>query len=269
MSNVPARSLPGVFLLLTVAWSWACWWGAAATGREWTEPLPLALFLAGGVGPLLVATALVRSGRYDAPPREFWRRFVRWRVGPWWAAAIVAAAFAPALLARLLVTGNGDDDATGVGVVAGVLVVAIIAGIAEEPGWRGYALDGLARRWPVVAAALAVGLVHAGWHLPLYLIEGTFHSDLGFSAEGILVTPAGAFATGVVYAWIYFGTGRSIFAVIAFHSLANLAGETVSPGGAAARAIEVAMFAGISAAVVLLRTRAMLSRTPPDGPGWD
>jgi uncharacterized protein len=228
--------------------------------RVATARSPDDLFVAGGVGPLLVATALVRSGCYDAPPREFWRRFVRWRIGPWLAAAIVAAAFAPAMIARLLVAGNGDDDATGVG----VLVVAII-GIAEEPGWRGYALDGVARRWPVVAAALAVGLVHAGWHLPLYFIDGTFHNDLGFSAEGILVTPAGAFATGVVYAWIYFGTGRSILAVIAFHSLANLAGETVSPGGAAARAIEVAVFAGISAAVVLLRARMMLRRTTPEG----
>jgi membrane protease YdiL (CAAX protease family) len=57
---------------------------------------------------------------------------------------------------------------------------ALAASFAEEPGWRGYALDRLGRRpW---RAAVVISSVWAIWHLPLYAISGTFqHDDVGFA----------------------------------------------------------------------------------------
>lgn len=53
-----------------------------------------------------------------------------------------------------------------------VLLVAVLAGVAEEPGWRGDALHGLVGRFRVVTAALIVGAAWSLWHLPPFFIEG-------------------------------------------------------------------------------------------------
>jgi membrane protease YdiL (CAAX protease family) len=67
----------------------------------------------------------------------------------------------------------------------------------------------------VLVASLAVGLVWSMWHLPLYFIEGTFQRGLGF--EGFWLVSAAIVVQSVIYAWIYVGTGHSIFAVVVFH----------------------------------------------------
>ena len=42
----------------------------------------------------------------------------------------------------------------------------------EEPGWRGFALPRLQARFGPTPAALVLGVLWAGWHLPLFLIQG-------------------------------------------------------------------------------------------------
>jgi len=44
--------------------------------------------------------------------------------------------------------------------------------LGEEPGWRGFALPRMQSRWGPTPASIILGVLWAGWHLPLFLIHG-------------------------------------------------------------------------------------------------
>jgi membrane protease YdiL (CAAX protease family) len=68
------------------------------------------------------------------------------------------------------------------GALATALVLGIIKGPVEEFGWRGFALPLLQRKMAPVWAALVIGVVWGGWHLPAFLLSGTQQSAWSFSA---------------------------------------------------------------------------------------
>lgn len=222
------RAHLGAYLLLTVLWTWVFWWGAVALSLEWSSPWGARLFAAGGAGPLLVAAALVHLGWYPERPREYWRRLVDVRrVPPRWWAVVAAVALLPALLGRA--AGSGDAWLE-LGAVP-VLVTGLVAGLVEEPGWRGYAQDVGQRRLGPLGAALLVGSVWALWHLPLFFFGGSYQHGLGAWSETFVLYLTALVAWAVVYAWVYVGTGRSIAAVVVLHSVANGAGELIPGSG--------------------------------------
>lgn len=137
----------GLFLLLTYAWSWSLL-GAASVAEG---PAVLVLRLLAGLGPALAAALLLRRTVAVSAQRAFWRRVVDARsVDPrWWLVVIVASAGPAAVVAGMGLAGIGGDRALGglerleaVGLL-GLVAFALAAGLAEEPGWRGYLLDGL------------------------------------------------------------------------------------------------------------------------------
>ena len=101
----------------------------------------------------------------------------RWRVGwLWWvvaltpppamvlaAAVLNTAAGAPAPALTQLALGD-------LALLFGLYLINPLGGaLGEEPGWRGYALPGLQVDRSPIAAALILGVLVAGWHLPLVL----------------------------------------------------------------------------------------------------
>jgi membrane protease YdiL (CAAX protease family) len=58
-------------------------------------------------------------------------------------------------------------------VTYGVNLSTFLGGpIGEEPGWRGFALPRLQTRFGPVTGSILLGLLWAGWHLPLFFIHG-------------------------------------------------------------------------------------------------
>jgi membrane protease YdiL (CAAX protease family) len=98
--------------------------------------------------------------------------------------------------------------------------------IHEELGWRGIALPELEKRYGFVIAVLVLGFLWAIWHLPVFFVEGTYQHQLGIFTPLFWSFMLGILFTSVVYGAIYFGTNRSILAVILFHYVGNLVGET-------------------------------------------
>ena len=218
------RHAPWVHLAATLLWTWICWGGAAVTADDWLEPHALVLFVLGGLGPLLVATVLVGLGHADESLSEFWRRALdpRRMAARWWL-VVTALAVLPPLVVRLGVDGPGGGIVV-TGPVA-FLVVGALAGAAEEPGWRGYAQEGLQRRMPVLAASLVVGVAWAAWHLPLFWIAGTYQHGLGTGTRGFWTFHLAILLGTVVYAWVYNAAGRLTLAAVWLHAAANAANE--------------------------------------------
>ena len=107
-----------------------------------------------------------------------------------------------------------------------LLVWLIFGPLPEEPGWRGYALDGLQARRSAWFASLAVGLTWALWHLPLFFIEGTWQAEtIGLGTQRFYLYMFSILMQSLLYTWIVNNTQRGILAAILFHFSTNAFGE--------------------------------------------
>ena len=117
---------------------------------------------------------------------------MRWRVGPQWylfvvgsyGLIILAALGVNALLGGALPEGVQRRPAEGVQltpwytvplqfIVLFPLYLFVGGPLAEEPGWRGFALPRLLKNHSALFSTLVIGVIWALWHLPLFAVPGT------------------------------------------------------------------------------------------------
>lgn len=259
ISTSAGRPAVMLFVVIAFSWSWSMWWGAVAADLSFDQPSFRLLYLMGVFGPLVGAAWVVRSGssRYR---REFMRRVwdPRQISAPWWL-ALVAVAAGPVLLGAGLSAMIGATAVVpdySVGSVGMVVVFALVAGLAEEPGWRGAASDAWQARTRPVWAAIGIGGFWALWHLPLYFVEGSYQHGVGFGSVRFWLTNLALVQLSVLYLWLANGSGGSILMAILAHAGFNMAGELVP----ASTIRDVVAFYYISAAtlVVVAATRGEL-----------
>jgi hypothetical protein len=251
------RSHPLIaFFVLAYALSW---WTSPFYYARISPFFPDFPFLATGTllaGLIVVAVASGRAGL-----RGLGTRMIRWRVG-WgrYAAAlgiplgvtVVTVALRVALGAPVAVLTQVPPLPTFLLVFAVRLIDPIDGPMAEEPGWRGYALPQLQRsgRSPLWATAI-LALLAAGWHLPLIVAQQ-------LPPPGLL----GAFAVTVWYTWLYNHTGGSVFMTVVMHAAEGTFGQLAAVGvseGAdfpLAFSIYVALTCVVAVGLVVLDGRA-------------
>ena len=233
----PTDARPWHFLGITLGVTWLTGFlGVALQGRI-PRPLVLLLVYSGGLSPLAVALWL--TYRKHARPRQqkFWTRIVDiHRIGWTWTAVILLFFPLKSLLAALIdrfLGGSGIAPeavskliAQPLTIVPTLLFWLFFGPVPEEPGWRGYATDGLQAQTGATRASLVVGSVWMLWHLPLFFIEGTWQAEhLGFGTTLFGLWAMGVIIESVLYTWIYNNTQRSIFAAILFHFVGNAFGQ--------------------------------------------
>lgn len=256
---------PWLYLFGTLAWTWAFWGSALLTGRAWLALPNLVLYVLGALGPLGVALLLVGSGRWDEKLPAFLRRtFHPGSLTPRWYGYVVGLvllrAGLPVLLAALLLEG-GLTDRVALTAPTAFLLVGLLAGAVEEPGWRGYAQEALQRRMPVLTASLITGVFWAAWHLPLFLLPGTYQYGLGLGSEAFWLFNLAILAGSPFYAWMVNAAGRTALSAVLFHGLGNVAVELLSVAGA--RRLELVAEVAITVIVVVAAWRSMRRARPP------
>lgn len=96
-----------------------------------------------------------------------------------------------------------------------LFVMFLMAGLAEELGWSGYATEPLQERFGALPTSLILGLIWALWHvIPLLQVE---RSMVWIAWWGL-----GTVSYRVIMVWLFDKTGKSVFAVAIFHAMINL-----------------------------------------------
>ena len=255
---------PWVFFAVAFGVSWLFWIPAALSGRDVTNsPWALALY-AGGAGPAVAAVLLVVADPDPARRRDYLRRVVDpRRIGGRW--YVVALGLYPTLVvtAGSLLGGVGvaDEIAGAVARPAGLAALAVstfvFGPLPEELGWRGVALDGLLDRLAMVPASLLLGAVWGLWHLPLFVMAGTYQHGLGLGTATFWRFMASTTVLSVLFTWLYLNTRRSILSAVLLHFSINLTGTVLVVADAAQWLVLGAV--AVLAAAVAGRARASMA----------
>lgn len=143
----------------------------------------------------------------------------------WWLAR-AAVAVGPAAAGATATGITGQDPLVPGITVAALLALAapaLVASLAEEPGWRGAALDLWQTQARPVVAATGIGMLWSVWHLPLSFVEGTYVHELGLGSARFRLTHLMLVLLGILLVWLVNGSGGSILLAVLAHTGFNTA----------------------------------------------
>jgi len=233
------------FFVLAFAFTWGLQLPAVVFGDRL---LPLAVL--GIFGPLAAATLLTARAEGGPGVRGLYARLLPQRRQ--WAWYLLALLLPASLLALMLsgmrVAGYRGDVVLNRG--AATLVIGCIVSVAEEVGWRGYALPRLRARFGAVAGAAILGVVWLVWHVPMFLGQRV---PLSLMFVMSLMFVGGSF----MFAWLDARTSGSLFVAVVAHLGLHLNNSHVAlPADVLPLLCHTIVFGTIGVAVVMFDRRA-------------
>ena len=208
-----------VFFLVSYVVTWTLFFVAAPMPSGALRGL---LFLLGTFTPGFVALAFTARGEGRGGVLSLLRRLVDGRVAVGWylfAIGYVLAIKLAVALALRVATGAWPrfGDVPWYLLILATVGSTVMGGQAgEELGWRGYALPRLAARFGFGGAGVLLGVLWAGWHLPLFFVPGADTLGQSFPLYLIQVT-----ALSVAMTWLYVNTRGSLLPVMLMHAAVN------------------------------------------------
>jgi membrane protease YdiL (CAAX protease family) len=233
-SSVLTRRPVLSFFVLAYFISWAIWIPIVVAYYRNPFPIsfaqtPLVLILLaflGFFGPTFSALILAAFEEGSRGIRRLLSGWRLWRVGIQWYLAIVGSQIAIELLATGLYVAVSHvrpeiSWSHWSSVIPMFLRAALLGGaIAEETGWRGYALPRLARTRSALSSSVLIGLAWGIWHLPISLVPGA-NFPIALNPLLFCVFVVNAVAISVVMTWLFNNTGGSILVCYLYHALLN------------------------------------------------
>jgi membrane protease YdiL (CAAX protease family) len=210
----------------------------------------------GPIGAAFFVTA-VADGRTGL--RRWTNRLFKWRVNWLWYVAVVLSVPAALTVATVALSERNPlvpAVATLVAYLPGLVLQMVTTGLAEEPGWRDFALPRLQHRYGPLGGTLVLGPLWGLWHLPL------FFSEWGGWPDVTWLTPIEFVATCVTFSiimtWVFNRTGQSLPLAMLLHTSVNnffsIAWSEMFPGLTARDTTHAFLLASTAVALVLLVT---------------
>jgi membrane protease YdiL (CAAX protease family) len=221
------------FFLFSYALAWIVWVPAISFWRLRFAPdqFPWWFFpsyLIGAWSPTLAALILTRVLEGKTGIKTLLRKYLIWRVELiWYIAALKIAPMMVLLAIRIYAARGGIIGPVAPErwyfFVAGPLVNIVFGGaLAEELGWRGFALPALQHKYNALVSSVILGILWALWHAPAYwapsgsLISG---KPVTVSAIGFYIL----FTIGltIIMTWLFNNANGSVLLTIMFHAMFN------------------------------------------------
>lgn len=235
------------FVIIAFGGAWVVWVFALLTpyGMGWIDipgitALPL-IFLGTLTGPFLGAYVVTRVQQGKGAAGKWVRQLFHWRFAARWYLLAIALPLVANIIADLGVVILFQTDSTFLVLnaipknvsalaiyVAVVPTVQLLTGpLGEEPGWRGFALPRMQKKWGPVGASLGLGVVWGLWHLPLLLFSEDFRGKISplVFLPGFLIA---LMAFSVLITFLFNRTGGFILATMLTHAAYNTASMTAS-----------------------------------------
>ncbi|NVM46355.1 MAG: CPBP family intramembrane metalloprotease [Candidatus Lokiarchaeota archaeon] len=175
------------YFFLTFVITWTCWltvFMVFEPYRALPELAPATLLIIleilakiGACGPGIAAIILTLMLYGKSELRELVNRIFRWRVNPIYyvfALLMPIAIFMIPLSIELMLGESFPNTIVVYGLLGFIfhfLVRLLLGNYEEEIGWRGFAQHHLQKTQSPIKMSFIIGLPHALWHIPMFLIE--------------------------------------------------------------------------------------------------
>jgi membrane protease YdiL (CAAX protease family) len=240
MKNFSSKTTNGkslwFFFLSTFALSWILWIPMAASGMEVSlsggKVFPIVFLLVGAFSPSVVGVLMIYRSTDKAGRLDFWRRVIDYRrISLGWYGVILL--LFPLIMGLTFIFESmlGGDVPSLEGALQTltqpsallIFIISMLIGgpLAEELGWRGFALDQMQVNWTPLRASLVLGGIHAAWHLPLFFMPGTTQGSMGFGSNLFWLWVVQVVAGSIFFTWAFNNNQRSILSAILIHFMSN------------------------------------------------
>lgn len=206
-----------LFFFMTFTITWLCWLPMMILNED-----IVILRIAGTFSPLISSIAIVLSTERKDGLIRLLRPNLQWRfpLRYYLFALFSTAAFSLVSIGIYTLLDREPlvfNDIKKIYLIIVVFMYVLFTSVlGEETGWRGFALPILQNRFGPLKASVILGLIWGMWHLPLFLIQGNFHSHIPF-----LLFLVQEIALSIVITWLYNSTAGSLLIVHIFHSASN------------------------------------------------
>ncbi len=249
---------PVRFYITVFALTWGFW--IAALILKDNDSLTLTLMAIGLFMPAVTALVTVLTSKNKMLKEDLKRKITGfYRIKPLSIvqAAIAFLAVVVASIAISTLFGGSweqlrftDDFSFSIAGSSAVLTM-VLASIIEEVGWRGYGEDAVGSYHSWFAETLIFGCIWGAWHLPLFLIPGTYQSTLTELGPLYVINfLLSAIPVDFLQTWVYVKNNRSMLATATFHLFLNIMQEKIAITPET-KCIETVVLFAVSAIVVL------------------
>lgn len=231
------------FFIITYLWSWTLLAIPILFGIGYEKTITKIIFFAAGIAPSATGIILALTLHDKHYWKDFCNRILNTRLISWkWYLIIfiiIPLTSSTAILINYLLTNNMPEFSmlqkfyrNPAQIIPFALYMFLFGPIAEEIGWRGYALDQLEKKFNWVTSSLILGFFWSLWHLPMFFIKGTYQYGLLNTSFFLFIDfYAAIFAMSIIMDWIYNNSKRSILSGILVHFCINFFGELLELPG--------------------------------------